>query len=339
MTPYNVTYNVAAHSATGTAKGINGVLPSSDLVLSTTHTNVGVYSDSWTFTDPNYVSQSGTVTDVINKTNAVIGIQPYIVIYNGAVHNATVTATGVNGALNGLSINSAHVNAGTYTDSWSFTDSTGNYNNASGQFADNIAKANATIAVSGYNVLYDGTNHSATGAAYGVNGAPLAGLNLAGTVHSNVGTHSDTWTFNSANYNYAQGTVVDIITLPRVSVVSVAPVWTEVLVRYQKVGKVEKPIYKKVEVIQIVFSGNVTTAQSLNDYALECTPLCGKAPYHPVALSQVKLVDPNVVQLTTAKPLQLHPMQVLTVMTPDVIGRSLIGRIKASFNQFGTWLS
>jgi len=50
-------------------------------------------------------------------------------------------------------------------------------------------------------------------------------------------------------------------------------------------------------------------------------------------------VDPNVVQLTTAKPLQLHPMQVLTVMTPDVIGRSLIGRIKASFNQFGTWLS
>ena len=81
VTPYNVTYNAAAHSATGTATGVKGVLPSSDLTLNTTHTNVGVYSDSWTFTDPNYVSQSGTVTDIINKATATIHVTPYNVTY------------------------------------------------------------------------------------------------------------------------------------------------------------------------------------------------------------------------------------------------------------------
>ena len=34
---------------------------------------------------------------------------------------------------------------------WTFTDVTGNYNNASGTTHDNIAKANATISVTGYN--------------------------------------------------------------------------------------------------------------------------------------------------------------------------------------------
>ena len=108
---------------------------------------------------------------------------------------------------------------------------------------------------------------------------------------------------------------------------------------YRKVGKREVPVYKRVRVLQIVFNGAVTAAQSINNYPLECTPLCGKAPKRPVALSKVNLVNPNVVQLSTAKPLQLHPMQVLTIKTPDSLGRSLIGKIKASFNQFGTWLS
>ena len=223
VTPYNVNYNALAHSATGTVTGVNGALPSSDLVLNSAHTNAGTYTDSWTFTNPNYISQSGTMKDTINKADAAMSVQPYNVVYDGAVHNATGSA--------GLSINSAHINAGSYTDTWSYTDNTGNYNNASGAITDNIAKANAAITVNGYNIVYDGANHTATGAAIGVNGAPLAGLNLAGTTHSTVGTYNDTWIFNSPNYNYAQGTVVSLITLPRVSVVNVTPVWTEVLRR------------------------------------------------------------------------------------------------------------
>ena len=52
VTPYNVTYDGASQTATGTAVGIGGANLSSDLHLSnTTHTNAGTYSDTWTFSD------------------------------------------------------------------------------------------------------------------------------------------------------------------------------------------------------------------------------------------------------------------------------------------------
>ena len=61
VTPYSVTYDGNAHTATATATGINNLaLPSSDLNLAgTTHTNVGTYySDTVTFSDPNYYPQT-----------------------------------------------------------------------------------------------------------------------------------------------------------------------------------------------------------------------------------------------------------------------------------------
>lgn len=205
VTPYNVTYNGAAHNATGTANAAG-------LVINSDHTNAGIYTDSWTFTNLNYVSQSGTMQDTINKANAVISVTPYNVTYNNATHNATGSVVGVNGVLNGLSINSAHINAGTYTDSWFFTDSTGNYNNVTGQFADIIGKATATINVTPYNVVYNGASHSATGTATGVNSANLA-IDLAiNSLHSNAGTYGDSWSFNGGpNYNTASGTMTDRI--------------------------------------------------------------------------------------------------------------------------------
>ena len=213
VTPYNLVYDGQPYAASGSLNGLaisgNGLD-----VTGTAHTNAGVYTDTWTFSNQNYTSQSGTVTDVIAKANAVIGVQPYNTIYDGAWHNATGSATGVNGALNGLTVNGAHINAGYSTDSWSFTDSTGNYNNASGQFGDTIAKANATVVVNGYNTFYNALSHIAIGAVYGVNGGTLSGLNLSNTVHTNVGTYTDVWTFTdiTGNYNNASGTVVDTIT-------------------------------------------------------------------------------------------------------------------------------
>ncbi len=53
VTHYTVTYNNAAHTATGVANGVFGSLPSSDLKLTgTTHTSAGTYTDTWTFSDP-----------------------------------------------------------------------------------------------------------------------------------------------------------------------------------------------------------------------------------------------------------------------------------------------
>ena len=61
-------------------------------------------------------------------------------------------------------------NAGTYTDSWTYTDPNGNYNSQTGIITDTIAKANANISVIGYNTFYNAAPHAATGAVYGVNG-------------------------------------------------------------------------------------------------------------------------------------------------------------------------
>ena len=209
VTPYSVTYNGAAHTATSAVPGVN--------LTGTTHTNAGTYQDSWSFTDStgNYNSTTGTVTDTIAKANAVITVAGYNVVYNGATHAATGAVHGVNGVvLAGLNlVSTVHVNAGTYHDVWSFTDSTGNYNSASGPVTNLIQKANAYIVVNGYIVLYNGAPHVATGAAYGVNGAQLAGLNLASTVHVAIGAYRDTWSFidHTGNYNNANGTVADTI--------------------------------------------------------------------------------------------------------------------------------
>ena len=76
-----------------------------------------------------------------------------------------------------------------------------------------IAKAAATIAVTGYTVAYDGSSHVATGTATGVVGEALAGLDLSGTAHTGGGTYADAWTFTDAtgNYNAALGNVADTI--------------------------------------------------------------------------------------------------------------------------------
>jgi hypothetical protein len=139
------------------------------------------------------------------------------VTYSGAAHTAIGTAKGVlNENLAGLNLSgTTHTSAGDYpSDPWTFTDVTGNYNNANGTVHDHIDKANATINVTLYNVVYDGNSHTATGTATGVKGESLSGLNLTGTTHSNPGDYtSDPWTFSdvTGNYNATTGTVHDQI--------------------------------------------------------------------------------------------------------------------------------
>jgi hypothetical protein len=217
VTPYHVTYNANAHTAMGSATGVVGESLAGLDLSSTTHTNAGTYTDTWTFTDAtgNYNNASGMVTDQIDKANANIVVTQYHVTYNANAHTATGSATGAVGeSLAGLDLTgTTHTNAGTYTDTWTFTDATGNYNNASGMVTDRIDKANANIVVTPYHVTYDANAHTATGSATGVVGESLAGLDLTGTAHTNAGTYTDTWTFTDAtgNYNNASGMVTDRI--------------------------------------------------------------------------------------------------------------------------------
>src|SRR5690242_16412406 len=132
-------------------------------------------------------SDNGTVDDEIAKANPIISVTPYSVTYDGDPHSASGSATGVKGeALSGLDLSSTnHTNAGSYTtDAWSFTDVTGNYNNDNGTVDDEIAKANASISVTPYNVIYTGRSHSAHGSATGVKGEAVTGLDFSATNHT-----------------------------------------------------------------------------------------------------------------------------------------------------------
>ena len=66
-----------------------------------------------------------------------------------------------------------------------------------------VNKATPVMAVTGYNVTYNGAAHTATGTATGVLGESLAGLDVTGTTHTNAGTYgSDAWTFTDGTGNY-----------------------------------------------------------------------------------------------------------------------------------------
>ena len=156
-------------------------------------------------------------TFAIAKANAVIVVTPYSVTYDGEAHTATGTSTGVNNeSLAGLNLTgTTHTSAGDYpSDAWTFTDATGNYNNASSTTHDVIIKANAFVVVTPYSETYDGDPHTAAGTAKGAKGEILAGLNFSGTTHTNAGDYaSDPWTFTdvTGNYNNANSTVHDAI--------------------------------------------------------------------------------------------------------------------------------
>jgi hypothetical protein len=183
----------APTSPRGRAPGASGETLSGLDLSGTTHTSVGSYTDTWTFTDSagNYNNASGTVTDVIGMADATCKVTSYSVTYDGQAHTAAGSCTGVSGeTLTGLDLyGTAHTNAGSYTDKWTFTDPTGNYNDTSGTVTDTISKADPKCTISGYTVTYDGKAHTVGGWCTGVSGEALTGLDLSGTAHASAGSY------------------------------------------------------------------------------------------------------------------------------------------------------
>jgi hypothetical protein len=211
VTPYSVTYNGASHSATGSARGVNGEDLSGLLDLSATaHTNAGSYVDAWSFAgNDNYDVAASTVNDSIAKANASIVVNGYSGTYDSHAHSATGSASGVSGedlsAM--LNLGASFTSAPGGMAHWTF-DGDANYNTASGDVAIIIAKVDAVVAVSGYGGTYDGHSHSATGSAIGVNGEDLSTLLDLGNSFTNAPGGLAAWSFaGDTNYNPASGTV------------------------------------------------------------------------------------------------------------------------------------
>ena len=95
VTGYNVTYDANAHTASGSCIGVGGSTVGTLDLSGTTHTNVGTYTDSWSFSDSsgNYASQSGSVTDAITPGQATyFSVTAPADVTAGTAFHVTVTA-------------------------------------------------------------------------------------------------------------------------------------------------------------------------------------------------------------------------------------------------------
>jgi hypothetical protein len=226
VTPYSVSYDGAAHTATGTAAGVGGADLSANLTLTgTTHTNAATYgSDAWTFAGgTNYNDANGTVSDEIKKVTLTVTAPSFTLTYGDPVPSPITP--GITGFVNAENT-SALTTAPTCTTTYTPTSNAGSAQttSCSGGAATNygfsyaggtvtVGKATATVHVTGYSVDYDGAAHTATGTATGVGGADLSSqLSLTGSTHTNAGTYTDTWNFGGGtNYIDASSTVADEI--------------------------------------------------------------------------------------------------------------------------------
>ena len=143
---------------------------------------------------------------------------PYV--YRGSAFTATATVTGAGG----LSVDVLVTYSG---DCENVTTADGctasatyagdaNHTTSSDAKSITILKADPTIVVTPYSVIFDGAAHTATGTAKGVLDEDLVGLDLSGTTHTAAGAYAaDPWTFTdvTGNYNDASGTVDDAIGL------------------------------------------------------------------------------------------------------------------------------
>ena len=143
---YGGTVPALPYTYTGLVNGDTSVVFSGSLVTTATSSSsvgdypitVGTLAATGNYTVGTYNPSTLTIA------KADMTVTPYHVTYDGNVHNATGTT------LTGLVINSAHTNAGIYTDSWAYTDPNGNYNSSAGIITDTIAKATASINVTPY---------------------------------------------------------------------------------------------------------------------------------------------------------------------------------------------
>ncbi len=93
----------------------------------------------------------------INKADATISVNGTTVTYDGAEHGATGSAKGVKGEeLAGLDLGAKFNNVPGGTANWTFTDTTGNYNDDSGSVAIVINPVDLTVTAKDHSKVYNG---------------------------------------------------------------------------------------------------------------------------------------------------------------------------------------
>jgi len=205
------TYDALAHTQTVTVTGVGGLSLFTD---SLTGTNGGNYSKTWSYSDSNYNTVSGTLAFVIAKATATVTVVNYTGTYDGAAHTASVTITGVGGVvLASNSLTGTNVaESGTTTASIVGLQ---NYHDASGTATLTITKAASTTITNGAGPFtYDGTTH--TGGSGTVTGAGGLSTSATSLTYSgdqvNAGTYYVTAHYaGDANHEASDGEAVAIV--------------------------------------------------------------------------------------------------------------------------------
>ena len=161
-------YDGTAHGASGTCADLDGN-PLAGLDLGASFTDVPGGTASWTFTSPsvNYNSDAGSVAIDITPIDATCVVTGYDVTLDYLTHTATGSCAGLGGVdlSAGLDLSgTTHSSVGLYSDAWTFTSPSINYNNATGSVTDRIhyAASGTCLGSPGHQILQpinvDGTS-------------------------------------------------------------------------------------------------------------------------------------------------------------------------------------
>ena len=219
---YSVEYDAQPHGLNGTATGVGGVDLVSSLTFGAPVTNVPGGAITWSFdAGVNYNTAAGSTTVTITKADATVNVTGYTGVYDGNPHGATGTATGVGGvALSGLVLGNSFTNVPGGTATWTFTDTTGNYNNASASVAIVIAKKTASVTPVAGGKIYGAADPALTGSLDGfltadnvtatysrTPGQPVAVYVISATLAPAAVLGNYAVTYNTASFTISKATL------------------------------------------------------------------------------------------------------------------------------------
>ncbi|MBI5933010.1 MAG: DNRLRE domain-containing protein [Chloroflexi bacterium] len=161
--------------------------------------------------DTAYITTSASGSLNVNKADPTCTVTGFTGNFDGTSHGASGSCTGVGSAtLTGLDLGASYADVPGGTANWTFTDVSGNYNNASGSVNIVINKVAATCSITGFTGDFDGAAHGASGSCTGVGGATLTGLDLGSSFTDAPGGVAN-WSFTNTNYNDESGTANIVI--------------------------------------------------------------------------------------------------------------------------------
>ena len=253
VTGFSGAYDGTAHGVvSSSATGVGGATIAGLSWSGTTYTNAPGGLVGWTFSDPDYASQTGNATVTIDQAGSTVTVTPASssVTYDAQQHGATATwaSTGTDDEGGSLTVTYVGIDGTDYASSTTAPTEVGEYQ-ASASFAGNadhtgssntadiaITPATATITVTGFSGAYDGAAHGVvSSSATGVGGATIAGLSVNSTTYRDAPGGLVGWSFSNPDYTSQSGDAT--VTIGQAgSTVTVTPALSSVTYNAQQHG-------------------------------------------------------------------------------------------------------